>query len=104
MTGTDPDAAELPFALLLKGNYPNPFNRVTNIVFDLPEAADVSFQIFDVLGRIVKSVEMGFGGAGRDNVMQFDGSRLASGTYFYVITARSGRRIRRRSGSMLLMK
>ncbi len=104
VTGLDPTTAEIPSSLLLKGNYPNPFNPVTNIVFDLPEAADVRLQVFDVLGRIVNSAEVGFLGAGRDNLMRFDGSRLASGTYFYVITARSGRRVRRKSGSMLLMK
>jgi hypothetical protein len=42
------------FALL--NNYPNPFNPVTTLRFDLPEAGNLSVSIYDVKGKVVKEL------------------------------------------------
>ena len=43
----------IPVQFELHGNYPNPFNPVTTIVFDLPETTSVAAELIDVLGRRV---------------------------------------------------
>lgn len=59
----------------------NPFNPTTSIVYDIPAAAHVSLRVFDMLGREVSILVDGFSEAGV-HIVQFDGSRLASGVYF----------------------
>lgn len=80
------DAPELPHAVTLDQNYPNPFNPATTIGWQLPEAADVSIRVFDQLGRQVGVVAEGFFAAGAHSAA-FDGSRLTSGVYLYVLDA-----------------
>lgn len=65
-------------------NYPNPFNPVTNIRFSLSETKDVKVEVYDRIGRKISTLiddrlTRGF------HTVQFDGSRLASGVYFYRI-------------------
>jgi subtilisin-like proprotein convertase family protein len=50
------DDETVPSVLALAGNYPNPFNPVTNIKFDLPVRGHVTLQIFDVAGRLVRTL------------------------------------------------
>lgn len=50
------DPASLPESFALKGNYPNPFNPATNIVFDLPKKDIVNASIFDISGRKVATL------------------------------------------------
>ena len=76
------DSRELPDSYNLDQNYPNPFNPVTNIQFALPENTTASVVIYDMLGRQVKVLASGSFSAGVHTV-QFDGSQLASGIYFY---------------------
>ena len=73
---------ELPRAIVLEQNYPNPFNPSTTISYSLLEASNIVIRIFDALGRDVKVLEMGRQAAGIHTVY-LDGSRLASGVYFY---------------------
>ena len=61
-------------------NYPNPFNPVTNIRYQLAEAGDMSLTIFDMLGREVSSLVREKQNAG-EHVIRFDGSALSSGLY-----------------------
>jgi len=68
-------------------NYPNPFNPSTTIVFSLAEAGQTSLRIYDVSGRLVRTLvdyelPAGFqeiGWDGRDE----SGNSVASGVYFY---------------------
>ncbi|MBI4546346.1 MAG: S8 family serine peptidase [Ignavibacteriae bacterium] len=78
----------IPRTYALHQNYPNPFNPTTSITYDLPQASIVSVKVFDVLGRKVAVLIDGEQTAGRHS-MQFNASSLASGMYFYRITARS---------------
>ncbi|MBN8585511.1 MAG: T9SS type A sorting domain-containing protein [Ignavibacteria bacterium] len=74
---------EIPVQYTLSQNYPNPFNPRTVIKFGLPKAARVTLKIYDILGKEVEAVfnNMQFN-AGTVS-FDFDGTRFASGVYFY---------------------
>ena len=81
---TGDEAAPLRFAL--DANYPNPFARTTAIAYELPEPATVRLEVFDVLGRRVRTLVNGEQNAGRHDV-EFAVEGLASGVYLYRLTA-----------------
>jgi hypothetical protein len=70
----------------LHGNYPNPFNPVTEIVYDLPEAGTVSLKVFDLMGREEAVLVNGEKPAGQHTI-SFDARDLPSGVYFCRMTA-----------------
>lgn len=72
--------------LELKGNYPNPFNPSTTIEYAVPVETDVRLTIYDVLGRTVGTLVDETKPAGSYQIT-FDASGLASGIYFYRMTA-----------------
>ncbi len=77
----------IPEELALHQNYPNPFNPSTSISFDLPEDALVTLKVYDLLGReMVELMESQQYEAGSHEI-HFDAGNLASGMYFYRITA-----------------
>jgi hypothetical protein len=84
-TGID-DGDALPMDFSLKQNYPNPFNASTTIKFSLPEASDVSIQIFDILGRHIQTLVSGNQPAGEHSIVWNAGNQ-PSGVYFYKIQA-----------------
>ncbi|MEG8947938.1 T9SS type A sorting domain-containing protein [Rosettibacter firmus] len=65
-------------------NYPNPFNPATVIEFDIPEITNVKLEVYDILGRKVKTILDERLEVGRYRV-KFDGGDLSSGVYFYVL-------------------
>jgi len=71
---------------ILKQNYPNPFNPTTNIVFEINKTAQVKLEILDMLGRHVKTLIKNRL-LPKTYEVEFDGSNLPSGTYFYSLTA-----------------
>jgi hypothetical protein len=73
-----------PSQYSLEQNYPNPFNPTTTIRYMLPTSSQVSIRVFNILGQEVKSLVDGYENAGYKSV-QFDGSHLPSGIYFYRI-------------------
>lgn len=73
---------ELPSTITLDQNYPNPFNPSTVIRYQLPEAAQVSLEVFDMAGRKVADLVNGQVSAGSHTV-NFDASQLSSGIYMY---------------------
>jgi photosystem II stability/assembly factor-like uncharacterized protein len=76
---------EIPEKFILMQNYPNPFNPSTNIRFDIPFADYVKLVVFDAIGREVSVLIDSRYEAGSYEV-DFDGSRLTSGVYFYKLT------------------
>jgi hypothetical protein len=66
--------------------FPNPFNPVTTINYQLPKSSMVTLSVYDVSGRQVAELVNGWRDAGAHNVT-FDASTLASGLYFYRIEA-----------------
>jgi hypothetical protein len=69
-----------PLALSLS-SYPNPFNAITRIAFDLPRAEEMTLKVFDLTGRLATTLISERMPAGAHEV-SFDGSRLATGVYF----------------------
>jgi len=77
--------SEIPKEFILYQNFPNPFNPKTHISFDLPKDMDIRLTVYDVLGREVYSIhELYKAGSNR---VEFDGSNLASGVYYYSLEA-----------------
>jgi hypothetical protein len=71
----------------LQQNYPNPFNAQTTIAYDLPTDSYVLLEIYSDLGQHVMTLLDEFQQAGRRKELLDVGS-LASGVYFYRLTAR----------------
>ncbi len=77
---------ELPQRVALNQNYPNPFNPSTVISYDLPEASDVTIQVYDMTGRQVATLVNSRMEAGTHEVT-FNAGNLASGVYIYRLQA-----------------
>ncbi len=80
------DVDYLPTEFKLEQNYPNPFNPSTRINFQIPSNAFVQLEVYDILGRKIKTLinkEMNSGTYYAD----FDGSDFASGVYIYRLRA-----------------
>lgn len=75
------DAPKLPASFTLYPIYPNPFNPVATVSFDLPEAADVSLSIVNLKGEIVGRLHNGPLHAGKIK-LQWNASSYPSGIYF----------------------
>ncbi len=68
----------------LADNYPNPFNPITTIQYELPQRSDVQITIYDLLGRVVTILVSETQDAGYKSV-QWDATNVSSGMYFYQI-------------------
>ena len=82
---------QLPHAFNVYSNYPNPFNPVTTLRYDLPEDALVNITIYDIMGRIVRTLINSQQNAGfksiQWNATNDAGSPLSAGLYLYKIQA-----------------
>ncbi|MCH7772904.1 MAG: T9SS type A sorting domain-containing protein [Bacteroidetes bacterium] len=82
------DENNLPFDFSLVQNYPNPFNPSTSIQYAVSSRQFVSLKVYDVLGNEVATLVNEEKPAGSYKV-EFDGTDLTSGIYFYRIEAGS---------------
>lgn len=86
--GVNGETRTLPETFALMQNYPNPFNPATTISYALPEASEVTLEVFDMLGRKVAVLVTGNKPAGIYNVT-FNANGLNSGIYIYRLRAGS---------------
>jgi hypothetical protein len=99
ITGVGEAGGSLPVKFQLQQNYPNPFNPTTQITFDLPKAGNVTLTVYNALGQEVATLVNGALPVGSHSVT-FNAKNLASGVYFYRLTAGSYQSTMK----MLLMK
>ena len=102
-------ASLIPEETALLANYPNPFNPETWIPYQLAESAEVTLTIYDMNGEMVRRLALGHQAAGmyrsRSRAVYWDGRNqlgesVASGLYFYTLTADDFTETRR----MLILK
>ena len=81
------EGAPLPGTFALRGAYPNPSAGQATVRFDLGSAADVTVQVFDLLGREVLALNAGPVAAGADHRLTLGTDALPAGLYVYRVTA-----------------
>jgi hypothetical protein len=95
---------KLPDKILLHSNFPNPFNPVTSLRYDLPEDGLVNIAIYDMMGRLVKTLVNSSQTAGyksiRWNATNDRNESVSAGLYLYTIQAGKFRQTRK----MVLLK
>ncbi|MFQ6613344.1 MAG: carboxypeptidase regulatory-like domain-containing protein [Fidelibacterota bacterium] len=98
------DEAFIPDEFALYQNYPNPFNPVTTIVYDIPEASDVTIEIYNIVGQRVRTLVSDHQEPGRYKIRWNStndmGAPLSSGMYIYRIQAKDFTSVRK----LILMK
>jgi len=82
----DPSGEEIPKVFALNQSYPNPFNPVTKIRYEIPHQARVVLRVYNILGDEVATLVDKEQRAGRYEA-EFRGENLASGVYFYRLQA-----------------
>lgn len=75
------NTTSIPSTYKIVSVYPNPFNSTAIVSVDLPQASQLTVDLFNVMGRHIKTLEDGWMSAGRQK-MVFSTTGLASGTYF----------------------
>ena len=98
------DKGHLPVAFALHQSYPNPFNPITTLRYDLPEDAVVNITIYDMMGRQIKTLVSGQQSPGYKSVQwnatNDAGASVSVGLYLYTIEAGQFRQTKK----MILLK
>jgi hypothetical protein len=94
----------IPKRFVLNENYPNPFNPITTIKYEIPKNGNVRLAIYNIIGQEVITLVNTEQWAGKYSVRwngtnQY-GSQVATGTYFYVLKTNNNQSIKK----MLLLK
>jgi len=88
----------------LKGNYPNPFNPLTKIMYELQEETDIKITIYNPKGQKIKQIEQLSKQPGINyylwNGTDFSGKNVSSGVYYYQLETENYSAVKR----MILMK
>lgn len=95
----------LPTGFALHENYPNPFNPSTTIGYTIPSETNVTVRVYDITGRVVRTLVRGQSHAPGVYEVTWDGTgdgghTLASGTYFYSLEYLGRRDVK----AMILLK
>ena len=98
------DEESIPKEFSLNNSYPNPFNPITTLSYQLPKDAMVNITIFDMMGRIVNNLVSIRQDAGYKsiqwNAMNNTGQPVSAGVYLYTIEAGQFRQTKK----MVLLK
>lgn len=90
-TAVDDPTPRQPSAARILGNYPNPFNPVTTIAYEIDRGAEITLTIHDATGSVLRVLSRGHEAAGRHEVrwdgVDARGGRVASGVYFVRLVA-----------------
>ena len=93
------DANNLPKQFHVYPNYPNPFNSLTTLEYDLEKISDVTMKIFDLLGREIYTEKIGSQAPGKYrfvwNGFDKNGREVHSGVYFVVVQRNGDRQIQK---------
>ncbi len=100
---SDAVTVKAPNDFKLSQNYPNPSNPKSKIDYEIPFEGKVSIKIYDILGKEVFNLVDEYKAADFYSV-EFDGSNLASGMYFYRIVAEGGGKNFTKTLKMVLVK
>ena len=105
VVAVEEDPNTLPAGFQLHENYPNPFNPSTTIGYTIPSETNVTVRVYDITGRIVKTLVHGQSHAPGSYEIVWDGTgdggqTLASGTYFYSLEYLGRRDVK----AMILLK
>jgi len=92
-------AEKMPTQYSLEQNYPNPFNPTTSIRYSVPKQSHVTLKVYDAIGRVVTTLVNDNRQTGNYKV-ELNASSLASGVYYYELTAGSFHDIKK----MVLLK
>tara|TARA_Y100001980_G_C14294228_1_gene124106 strand:- start:184 stop:540 length:357 start_codon:yes stop_codon:yes gene_type:complete len=98
------ELAPIPNEFSLSQNYPNPFNPITNIEYSMSKNSNVSINIYDISGKLVKkllneSKNPGFHSVRWDSKNNV-GKKVSSGLYFYKMQTDNFEQVRK----MILMR
>ena len=105
VVSSEGDPATLPTGFELHENYPNPFNPSTTIGYTIPSETSVTVRVYDITGRVVRTLVHGQSHAPGVYEVTWDGTgdgghTLASGTYFYSLEYLGRRDVK----AMILLK
>jgi pectate lyase len=89
----------LPNGIDLLGNYPNPFNPTTKIIYAVDTFSHIKLNVYDIHGRKIIMLVDEYKSAGYYDAV-FDGGYLVSGIYFYQLSCG----LKRLTGKMMLIK
>src|SRR4030095_10660401 len=78
IVGTENNHPEIPSVFKLYTNYPNPFNPVTKITYDVPRATNLTITVYDILGKEITKLVKGYIKPGSYEV-KWDATNFASG-------------------------
>ena len=85
VTGIEPEEynGKIPQEFYLRQNFPNPFNPITNIRFEVPNSTPVTINIYNAVGQLVTTLINGQSFAPGTYSVTWDASNVSSGVYFY---------------------
>ncbi|MDP8322401.1 MAG: T9SS type A sorting domain-containing protein, partial [Candidatus Stygibacter australis] len=88
--GDDNNSSELPEAVTLNGNYPNPFNPETEIMFLLPNNEKINLSVYNLKGQLVRTLVDNYLPGGSHSIIwdgkTNNGEMVSSGVYFYKLS------------------
>lgn len=93
---------ENPTAFQLEQNFPNPFNNETQIRYHLPESAQTTLCVYDLLGRTVYEQDLGRRSAGLQSLRW--SANVGSGVYYYRVQARNEQNLFSHVRKMIVLK